>query len=197
MDVLIFLGILGGIALILRLIGLISSYRETKEENEHLYDRNARSQNEVVEYKRKLAECQVKLNALEENDQKTKLLSVQNIEYKKKLAECQVKLNALEENEQKRVNFHEKILERIKIIFKKRQTAFPWLAGMMADFLTLAEEEYQKSLERTGKKVQLERAFKINELRKEIRRLIQENKILKYEMDYVKTLGPVHTTWDQ
>jgi hypothetical protein len=199
MEVLVWLGI----AALILLFGLISSCIKRNEEIQHLNFRNAKileeneylnAQNtkiieELAEYKKKLTECQIKLNVFEKNEQKNQLLSVQNIEYKK-LVECQIKLNALEKNEQKRRNFHDEIMEKIKTLFKERQNACMWLAGMMTDFLTIAEEEYQKSLENTGKKAQLERAFKINDLRKEIRRLIRENKILKYEMDYVKALIP-------
>jgi hypothetical protein len=92
----------------------------------------------------------------------------------------------LEENKMSLGNFIENINNTL---FEKSQSQ-KWLAGMMADYLTIAETEYFKILNYSTRKRDRDRSFKIYELTGEIKRLINENKILWYELEYIKTLIP-------
>jgi hypothetical protein len=89
-----------------------------------------------------------------------------------------------------RDNFHDEIMEKVRRLLEDKQNSYKWISGIIADFMTMAEDEYQKSLEKTYSTVKHERAFKINELKIKIRHLIQENHMLKYEIDYIKALIP-------
>jgi hypothetical protein len=106
------------------------------------------------------------------------------------LEEYKKKLNILETKEQKKINFYKEMMNEIKGLLEDKQKSYKWLTGMMADYMTIAEDKYQKSLEDGGNKHDLVRSFKINNLKHEKKQLIQENKMLRYELDYIKTLIP-------
>jgi hypothetical protein len=106
------------------------------------------------------------------------------------IQELRKQISKYEENEKRRAKFHDEIMDKIKTLLEKKKESFYWLSGMIADFMTIAEYEYQLALERTGNFLNHEKAIKINELRKEKKSLIKENKVLRYEIDYLKTLVP-------
>jgi len=80
--------------------------------------------------------------------------------------------------------------DRIVGFLSDKTKAYRWLAGMMADYLTLAEDEYVMKLMDSRSASKHEKAVKINDLRREKRRLIEENKILKYELSHIKAIYP-------
>ena len=75
-------------------------------------------------------------------------------------------------------------------LFSSNLTAMPWLAGMMADFLTYDLEVEAKKLE-WGKNIAREKKVaSIRTIREEARRRIQEAKEAVYQLEYLRTLYP-------
>lgn len=118
-----------------------------------------------------------------------------------KLKETETKLNTLmrniksweadltkREEELKRVK--ENIYNDLKNYMFSKTTSFKWLSGMIADFMTISEEQYIKSLNYSQSIAKHERALKITDLKTEKRQLIQEKKILEYELAYIKSIYP-------
>jgi hypothetical protein len=79
----------------------------------------------------------------------------------------------------------------IETLLREKTASFKWIAGLISDFMTLEEKKYAESLNGTYDKRKHERAFKITELRQEKKRLIEENRILRYELENIKGLLPV------
>ncbi|MDR2943441.1 MAG: restriction endonuclease [Treponema sp.] len=87
-------------------------------------------------------------------------------------------------------NFCTDIMKKIKESLVEKLHSYKWLAGMMADYLTIAESEYHTFLKSSTRANDLLRAIRIKELTDKEKKVIKENKILRYELEYIKTLIP-------
>lgn len=78
-----------------------------------------------------------------------------------------------------------------KNILSSNLVSMPWLAGMMADYLTYDLEVEAQKLD-WGKNIQREKKVaSIRQLRAEAKATIEEAKIAAYQLEYLKTLFPV------
>ena len=89
---------------------------------------------------------------------------------------------------------HKKALEEHKKSLEKILTtnveAFPYLAGMISDYLTYDFEVIAKQLE-WGKSIERKKKVaSIREIRSEAKNRIQESKIALYQLEYIKKLYP-------
>lgn len=104
--------------------------------------------------------------------QETKQLEQLGVEYK----ELSEKMTTHESN--------------LKKLLSSNIEAIPWLAGMMADFLTYDLELLAKKLD-WGYDVKREKKVaSIREIRKDAKSRIEEAKIAIYQLEYLKTLFP-------
>jgi hypothetical protein len=73
-------------------------------------------------------------------------------------------------------------MDHINIYLEDKQKTYQYLAGMMADYLTIAEDICMRQLRQSNSFQKNERANKIYNLKNEKKKLIKENKILTYEL---------------
>lgn len=91
------------------------------------------------------------------------------------------------QNLQEELKRHRANLEKVQ---KSNLTSMPWLAGMMADFLTYDYEVEAKKLE-WGKNIQRQKKVaSIREIRAETRERIAKAKEAVYQLEYLRTLFP-------
>lgn len=83
----------------------------------------------------------------------------------------------------------EELKNEIKIIINEKTDAYPRLAGIMADLLTLHYEKSASILE-TKKNPALIEAARIRELKSETRDILKDKKILEYKIAYIEALFP-------
>lgn len=89
---------------------------------------------------------------------------------------------ALAEIEQHRAN--------VRHIMEDKVSSMPWLAGMMADFLTYDLEVEAKKLD-WGQNVQRQKKIaSLREIRKEASEKIEAAKVATYQLDYLRSLYP-------
>lgn len=92
-------------------------------------------------------------------------------------------------------NFKYKLLNDVrqkeleKLLYSNK-TSMPWIAGMMADYLTYDIEILAKKLE-WGKSIERsKKVASIREIRAEAKKRIEEAKIATYQLEYLKELFP-------
>ena len=95
------------------------------------------------------------------------------------------------EAENKRLSAEiERHKEALPKLLSSNLTAMPWLAGMMADFITYDFEIEAKKLD-WGHNIQREKKVaSIRDIRQEANRRIQESKEAVYQLEYLRTLFP-------
>ena len=89
-----------------------------------------------------------------------------------------------------RENLLSNIINNVNKYLSDKKEHYKYLAGMVSDYLVIAEDNCLKELEKSHSMKNLKRQVKINELKNDKKKLIEENKILKYEIEYIKTLIP-------
>lgn len=78
----------------------------------------------------------------------------------------------------------------VRHIMEDKASSMPWLAGMMADFLTYDLEVEAKKLD-WGSNVQRQKKIaSLREIRKEAQEKIAEAKVATYQLEYLRTLYP-------
>lgn len=80
--------------------------------------------------------------------------------------------------------------ENIKKLMSSNLDSMPWLAGMMADFMTYDIEVEAKKLEWGRNKERAKKVASLREIRAEAQRRIEEAKIAQYQIEYLKQLYP-------
>jgi len=109
-----------------------------------------------------------------------------------KIKQKENKINELIQKEQAiRDNFHNKVMEIFNKNLVEKSKSFRWVAGLISDLSIIAENEYVNQLNRSYSVDKKQRAIKITNLKDEKKKLIEENKILKYEIEYIKSIIPV------
>ena len=88
---------------------------------------------------------------------------------------------------QNELNAHKAGLEQL---LSSNLTSIPWLAGMMADYLTYDLELKAKYLDWGHDQKRLKKVASIREIRAEVRARIEEAKEAIYQLEYLKTLYP-------
>ena len=83
--------------------------------------------------------------------------------------------------------FHQANIEKL---LSSNLQAMPWLAGMMADFLTYDIEVLAKKLDWGSNHERAKKVASIREIRAEAKRRIEEAKIATYQLEYLKQLYP-------
>jgi hypothetical protein len=133
-------------------------------------------------------------SSLTQSESKYRLLEQKHIELSKAHEEILIKERYLkqlsEQIKRQKENLQEEIIDKINKYLLDRKEAYKFLAGMMSDYLTIAETECIKVLDKSYSMRNFERKIRINDLKSEKKRLIEENKILKYELEYIQTLLP-------
>lgn len=80
--------------------------------------------------------------------------------------------------------------KQLEEFFYSHKETMPWLAGMMADYLTYDIETLAKKLDWGENKERAKKVISIREIRAEAKRRIEEAKLATYQLDYLKTLYP-------
>lgn len=93
------------------------------------------------------------------------------------------------ENREVKEKIRKELWENCKKYMEDKSVSMPWLAAGMADFMTLQEEAIIQTLQ-LGNHRDWERSIKINDLKKEKKALIAENKLLRYQIAYFKRIVP-------
>ncbi len=141
-------------------------YRRTKAENTQKKAYDALKQElETIEAK---------------HDKQVKALTV---EHNRKIVALTIERNrAVDELEKHKAN--------LNALLSSNLTAMPWLAGMMADYLTYDFEVEAKKLE-WGHNVQREKKIaSVRAIRADAQKRIEEAKVATYQLEYLRTLYP-------
>lgn len=88
---------------------------------------------------------------------------------------------------EKRLSEHEANIHKI---LKSNLSSIPWLAGMMADFLTYDIEMKAKYLDWGSDQRRLKKVESIRDIRFDAKNRIQQAKEAIYQLEYLKTLYP-------
>ena len=117
-----------------------------------------------------------------------------NIKLKNTVAEYDVAIDKLKsefdiEKKELKEKLRKELWENCKKYMEDKSVSMPWLAAGMADFMTLQEEAIIQTLQ-LGNHRDWERSIKINDLKKEKKALIAENKLLRYQIAYFKRIVP-------
>ena len=83
--------------------------------------------------------------------------------------------------------FHQANIEKL---LSSNLQAMPWLAGMMADFLTYDIEVLAQKLDWGYNKERAKKVDSIREIRADAKRRIEEAKVATYQLEYIKQLYP-------
>ena len=171
------------IALILHGLGYLISRRNIKKNNDKAKAREisnaVSSATSHLNYKYKEIEQELKTIEVK-NDKRVKELTE---EYNRKVTALTVERDsAVEELEKRNSN--------LNTLLSSNLTAMPWLAGMMADFLTYDLEVEAKKLE-WGHNIQREKKIaSVRAIRADAQKRIEEAKIATYQLEYLRTLYP-------
>ena len=86
-------------------------------------------------------------------------------------------------------HYYEGTIKQLDLYIKNKCAAYPRLAGLMADFLSL---HYQKSAEylETKPRPAYTEAMRIRELRIQTKAILAEKKVLEYKLAYIEKLFP-------
>lgn len=125
---------------------------------------------------------------------KDKQIKTLKAEYDKRLKQLSDKydnsisiLTAERDNALKELDKH---ATNISLLISSNITSMPWLAGMMADYLTYDLEIEAKKLD-WGSNVQREKKVaSIRAIRADAQKRIEEAKVATYQLDYLRTLYP-------
>jgi hypothetical protein len=101
-----------------------------------------------------------------------------------------VRLKSIEEIEKSQEKFRSNLFQEINNVLIEKSKAYKWITGMISDFVTIAEREYVEEFEYSGNRKVRERVLRINDLKNEKCKLIEKNKALEYELEYIRTLIP-------
>ncbi len=97
------------------------------------------------------------------------------------------KLTKALDDAQKEIEAHK---ANLNTLLSSNLTAMPWLAGLMADYLTYDLEVEAKKLE-WGHNVQREKKIaSVRAIRADAQKRIEEAKIATYQLEYLRTLYP-------
>lgn len=171
------------IALILHGLGYLISRRNIKKNNDKAKAREisnaVSSATSRLNYKYK--EIEQKLKTIEaKNDKRVKELTE---EHNRKVAALTIERDSAIAN-------LEKHKANLSALLSSNLTAMPWLAGMMADYLTYDFEVEAKKLE-WGHNVQREKKIaSVRAIRADAQKRIEEAKVATYQLEYLRTLYP-------
>ncbi len=117
-----------------------------------------------------------------------------NIKLKNTVSDYEVAIDKLKsefdiEKKELKERLRKELWENCKKYMEDKAVSMPWLAAGMADFMTLQEEAIIQTLQ-LGNHRDWERSIKINDLKKEKKALIAENKLLRYQIAYFKRIVP-------
>jgi Skp family chaperone for outer membrane proteins len=161
--------------------------------------------NKELEYQKKCAEIQDLYNAKEraykelhdrlKGEYQTKF-EQNSLDYKKKCQEVESRYQArivdLDQKQQEAITLYDtytKELSKIDDIIKQKLELYPHLAAVMADLLTAHFDYSIKYLKEKSHPAHTE-AFRIGQLKKETKKIIEEKKILEYQLSYIRKLIP-------
>lgn len=116
-------------------------------------------------------------------DEAQKLLNEKLRDKDLEIVAFKFKNNALE----KRLSEHE---ANVRKLLESNLSSIPWLAGMMADFLTYDIEMKAKYLDWGSDQKRLKKVESIRDIRADAKIRIQEAKEAIYQLEYLKTLYP-------
>lgn len=174
-----------------------------KKRLEELYSKLSREKE--LEFQKKYAEIQNLHNAREraykelhdrlKGEYQTKF-EQNSLDYKKKCQEVESRYQArivdLDQKQQKSItlyNTYTKELSKIDDIIKQKLELYPHLAAVMADLLTAHFDYSAKYLREKPHPAHTE-AFRINQLKKETKKIIEEKKLLEYQIAYIRKVIP-------
>ena len=179
MTALIILLIIAGIVISVLSLSVHHKNQEIESTNCKIHDLEKKlsaPSEEIQAMKEKLA---VEFDKAKEN------LSIEFDKYSQKKAELEIMKSrtlAIKEHYTNLVNDFDKFV-------KEKVEAFPYLAKAMADYLTIQYEKSAQVLERKRNPAIIE-ALRIRELQEKTQKIIEEKKLLDYELYAIKELFP-------
>jgi hypothetical protein len=168
----------------------INLFEEIKQREDQLKQKEEKFNEEIKLHNEQFSE-KVKLYE-EQHKEKERLHELQ---FQKKIKKEEERLKMEEDQlKEKKNNIYQKIISDMDGLIKDRIASYKWLAGMMADFMTIEEHNYYLEYAFNYSNMQKQkRAIRIDELKNEKKMLIEENKILKYELAYIIV---INNCWD-
>ena len=141
-----------------------------------------------------ISECLFQIEGLKDNTQKDKNLELELSEQIKRLQEelhqTQYVLKSDESIIEKldaELNHHK---DNLSLLLQSNLTSMPWLAGMMADYLTFDLEVEAKKLAWGSNVKREKKVASIREIRAEAKARIEEAKYAIYQLEYLRALVP-------
>jgi hypothetical protein len=166
MVFLIFIGIFFFIIIISKIIGTISNYHELQKKNNEF-------QNNFNDYRNRILENNKKLEQIEKENNELKKREITHNEWI-------IKQNQIREN----------LLNEIDNYLSDREKAYKWLSPLIADAKLILKEKARDPSKLVTSKRSYETMARVANLMQEIKVLTEENIILKYQLEYIKTLIP-------
>jgi hypothetical protein len=163
-------------------------YEDAKQQCKEKYDNLTRECQQKYEdaeqqckekYDNLTRECQQKYEDAEQQCKRT------YIKYESSLV-------LLQQKQQEADQLHETYLQelsKIDQIVAKKFDLYPHLAAVMADLLTVHYDRSAQFLKEKSRPAYTE-AFRINELKKETKKIIEEKKLLEYQIAYIRKVIP-------
>ncbi len=90
---------------------------------------------------------------------------------------------------EERINVRKKIASDMDTVFQDKAKTFKWVSGIISDMKTI-EDEYLAEYLENKQRPAIEKAKEVRELRIEKKELIQKNKELEYELEYIRSMFP-------
>lgn len=145
--------------------------------------------------------CIVQFNKIKSSEETVKTLrnlnysqqrQIEKIEEREKELQNREKViqDALELEKRKRNTYWSSVEEDIKKILISKKEAFPYVASLISDLLVVEEEKYVSSLKYSSSIRNKEKVIRIIDLKNEKKKLIEEVKILTYQLETIYSLFP-------
>lgn len=149
---------------------------------------------EIIELKKEKEELSSKLKCVSISLEEANNLKPEIANLKKENAKCEERIQIQREHHKAEIKELNAIIsEKENTIkqFTSNLTAFPYMAGVVADFETANLEKLARSLEWGDNKQRQKKVADIRILRNETKELIEKYKIAAYQLEYLKTMYPV------
>jgi hypothetical protein len=82
------------------------------------------------------------------------------------------------------------ISNELNSILSDKSKSFKWFAGIMSDLKTTSEDLHANILSNSHVSTEREKGIKLNTLKNEKRNILEENAILRYQYEYIRTVFP-------
>lgn len=178
--------IVGAIAFIIWLISAIIKNYSSENQALTAKCKNLEKLNELNE--KNITELKKDFEKLSTEKQQT--VKLQNELQKEKIEIENKRKELLDKYYEKKNTLASRLKDYEKNFLVEKSQSQKWLAGMITDFLILPIDHEIEKLNNSNSQKKWDRAIKITDLKRDIKQLIERNKMLEYELKYLYTLYP-------